>query len=41
MIIHLGNFGSLQINYVSAHDNETLFDIVSLKVSIEDMSRLS
>lgn len=21
-----------QINYVSAHDNETLFDIISLKV---------
>lgn len=23
----------LQINYVSAHDNETLFDIVNIKVS--------
>lgn len=25
-------FFSVQVNYVSAHDNETLFDIVMLKV---------
>lgn len=23
----------MQVNYVSAHDNETLFDIISLKVT--------
>ncbi|TYI83724.1 hypothetical protein E1A91_D05G313300v1 [Gossypium mustelinum] len=41
----LTDFEGKEVNYVSAHDNETLFDIISLKtpvgISVEDRCRMN